>query len=440
MSNQQPASPGTTTLPQGPDRTLSGASGAGNEDKGFELVDCDLDTAIKCARKTASYRVTCALTLPSVPVLAALLSIVADVIASSVQRQLPWQQQWTPLIIVLGGSLSALIIWLIIAIPWRRFAAVDRANMSSYGYLLNCLHQVQPKLQMEKKRLGNGHGDLWRDESVREALALYQSIIREIQRENNPSWMAAIGYVNIWRCMHYIYEAFSAFEPIEDVLSDAVHDKMCIEGSNIRNSKDLLAKIDVAYKTLTKDTPVSCVEENQARASIRQVRHELYQFRDDRWENLVRIRNHLLRMTTLIGSLLYFLCIFALLSFPQELPKINIAVILFFIGSISGVFGRLYSQSKTDTSIDDYELASARLIAGALYSGLAALGGVFITQGIGSPGNFNPFVLTLPNILSAATFGLTPVLLVSAIQKEAEQNKKDLKSTAPEGKESDTKS
>ena len=82
----------------------------------------------------------------------------------------------------------------------------------------------------------------------------------------------------------------------------------------------------------------------------------------------------------------------------------------------------LYNQSKTDTSIDDFRLATARLMAAPLYSGLAAIGGVLVVQ--------QNLALNVANILIAAAFGLTPSLLTSAIQKEADQYKTDLKSTA----------
>ncbi len=102
------------------------------------------------------------------------------------------------------------------------------------------------------------------------------------------------------------------------------------------------------------------------------------------------------------------------------------ATILFSVGGLVGLFSRLYDQSKTDTSIEDYRLATARLIAAPLYSGLSAIGGVLVIQ--------RAFDLSVASILIAAAFGLTPSLFTSAIQKEADQYKTDLKSTtAPTG-------
>jgi len=52
----------------------------------------------------------------------------------------------------------------------------------------------------------------------------------------------------------------------------------------------------------------------------------------------------------------------------------------------------------------------------------SSIGGVLVVQRV--------FELNLPSILIAAAFGLTPSLFTSAIQKEADQYKTDLRSTA----------
>ncbi len=104
------------------------------------------------------------------------------------------------------------------------------------------------------------------------------------------------------------------------------------------------------------------------------------------------------------------------------------ATIFYLVGAIVGLFSRLYDQASIDTSIDDFRLATARLLAAPLYSGLAALGGLVIAQRA-ILGNSTVFDLNLTNILIAAVFGLTPGLFTTAIQKEADQYKTDLKST-----------
>src|SRR2546421_2214500 len=165
----------------------------------------------------------------------------------------------------------------------------------------------------------------------------------------------------------------------------------------------------------------------QARTIIREVRYTLHQFRDDRWERLVRVRNHLVRMTLLTGIFLYVLLEFAILA-GADMQMIIAATVFYLVGSIIGLFSRLYEQARSETSVDDFNLAAARLLAAQLYSGIAAIGGVVIVQRA-ILASTNVFNLNLSNILIAAAFGLTPSLFTNAIQKEAEQYKTDLNST-----------
>jgi hypothetical protein len=159
----------------------------------------------------------------------------------------------------------------------------------------------------------------------------------------------------------------------------------------------------------------------QARTIIYEVRTTLHHFRDDRWDKLIRVRNQLMKMTLVTGLLLFALVEFAIVT-NGGVEMIKAATIFFFVGGLVGLFSRLYDQSQTDTSIDDFRLATARLIAAPLFCGLAAIGGVLVIQ--------KDLVLSVPNLLMAAAFGLTPSLFTNAIQKQADQYKTDLKSTA----------
>ncbi len=295
--------------------------------------------------------------------------------------------------------------------------------------------------------------------------------------------------MSAWKLMHRIDEAFIEIEPVEAVIHDALHDEMSLQGSTLTNKDDLLNKLRRAVKKLapeaafylnqqppqdnqdkpsgshatqsamqstvnsdmvgrvaeiyvphaTQSAMQSTVNpegnnetfcntidpETQARTIIYEVRTTLHHFRDDRWDKLIRVRNQLLKMTLVTGLLLYVFVEFAIMmNVGAEMLKA--ATILFFVGGLVGLFSRLYNQSKTDTSIDDFRLATARLIAGPLYSGLSAIGGVLVVQRM--------FDVSVTSILIAAAFGLTPSLFTSAIQKEADQYKTDLKSTtAPTG-------
>src|SRR5258708_27217905 len=147
----------------------------------------------------------------------------------------------------------------------------------------------------------------------------------------------------------------------------------------------------------------------QARTIIYEVRTTLHHFRDDRWDKLIRVRNQLMKMILVTGLLLYVLVEFAIII-NVSVGMLKAAAILFFVGGLVGLFSRLYDQSKTDTSIDDFRLATARLIAGPLYSGLSAIGGGFV---------FPPkFYLSVTRILLSPAFCLPPNPLPNGTPKK----------------------
>jgi hypothetical protein len=330
----------------------------------------------------------------------------------------------------------------------------------------------------------------------KEVYAIFDAICHALEKKKNSSWMWAIGYVNLWRLIHRADEALIAIEPTREVIRDALRDEMNIMGSKIDNRNDLLIKLRLAVKTLseqgaiylnqqppeqketsakgshcdcvhgltsgqavvlhvqqlqgqavapgqgnhTNNSPAHSEVIAQARTVIREVRFSLHQFRDDRWEKLVRVRNHLMRTTVLTGLAIYLLVAFVIIIITKaELPMLEAASIFYLVGAIVSLFSRLYNQSKTDSSIDDFRLAAARLIAAPVFSGLAAVGGVLIVMKLSIIQPSAPFELNLANVIVAAVFGLTPSLFVTTFQKQADQYKAELKSTqAPAGEQEKT--
>jgi hypothetical protein len=418
----------------------------------------------KAARKTGSYGAALLAMASIFPIFSSILSIIVFIMIANMPGSI--------LIATLGSTVFSLIAWLLLAIPYKRLTAVDRANTSSYELLINRLHQLGMWIEILKteKEPENECERKIRNIGLKEIYTSYEAIYHNLS-EKSLSWMLAVGYVNTWRLMHRADEALIFAEPDTVVINDALHDEMSLIDSALRNRDVLLTKLRKAIKTLDEHAATYLVqqppeEDNktidnskfvkntaggsrsyksadeikiQAKTMIREVRFTLHQFRDDRWEKLVRVRNHLMRMTILTGLVLYVLIEFVIITINRietEVPMLEAATIFFIVGAIVGLFGRLYNQSKTDTSIDDFRLAASRLMAAPLYSGLAALGGVLIVQKT-VLNSSNVFELNLSNILIAAVFGLTPGLFSNAIQKEADQYKSDLSSTgAPKGEKS----
>ncbi|HEV7236583.1 MAG TPA: hypothetical protein VGN15_10410, partial [Ktedonobacteraceae bacterium] len=89
-------------------------------------------------------------------------------------------------------------------------------------------------------------------------------------------------------------------------------------------------------------------------------------------------------------------------------------------------------ESQLDKTMDDYRLSTARLLVTPLLSGLAAVLGVLIvakTTNLDAIYTFNTSLVS--NLIIAATFGLTPNLLINQLQKKSEGYSQNLQSTQP---------
>jgi hypothetical protein len=111
-------------------------------------------------------------------------------------------------------------------------------------------------------------------------------------------------------------------------------------------------------------------------------------------------------------------------STQPERATILVAVVFYIVGSMAGLFGRIYSESKANTGGDDYGLSLGRLISTPLISGIAGIGGVFLYNLIilqVAPGS-SGVLLSIFNInrldylIAAAVFGYAPNLLMRGLQ------------------------
>jgi len=80
-------------------------------------------------------------------------------------------------------------------------------------------------------------------------------------------------------------------------------------------------------------------EEIQARSVLREVRHALNEFRDNRWEAIVRVRNQFVCTMILTGLIMYVLLQFAILAGAPQATMI--AATAFFL--LGGMTARSFS-------------------------------------------------------------------------------------------------
>jgi hypothetical protein len=370
-----------------------------------------------------------------------------------------------------AGAIIALIVGLLVSVTYRWIihgTSADQVNTSIFYELRQRLGDITAQGSVA---VANG-------DAAQVAARQLQDGVRQIRHEletGGPAWIMGTAYVSAWKMIHRAEESLLLLAPTGDVVAGALHDELRLTGAQMDNSDQLLAKLRLAVHNLSaaatgylsarpggigqsddaKSAAGDPTQELLARAALREVRQTINEFRDGSWEAIVRTRNHLLETLFATGLVTYFGLALAIALNGQARGQ-NIqsnaivgAAAFYVVGSIVGLFNRLNAESGTQDDVEDYGLTTARLMLTPVLAGLAAVGGVFLmtllSNGVSAAVSGNttngvvPDIGTIYNVsqkpfglLLAAVFGLSPTLLISALQDQAEKYKSALKSTAPQ--------
>ncbi len=454
----------------------------------------DLEVIKVNARFTGSYVGALLVFLPIVPIFATIISIVTFVVSNSqVSTKLTNASLFETVTPLLAGSLSTLLLWLLLAFFFRRFTSVQHANEQSYYALLNhlssldyyidsfltdeakkasidLLRRTQPRnppttpaelsTDASRQSLNKGADT---PELMQEALN-YRNAIYLALMQRSTSWVLGNGYIEVWDLMDSAEEALISFASQAKVIGDAVYDEMRLNDSNIGNSEEWANKLRSAVKALDADavsylkpavgapspgqdaqtlsttpsvaetsTPHQAGTEEhrpqaEARAILRKVKESINDYNTKNWNALISARNQLLGTMVMVGLTVYVLVEIATLIHANPL-HIEVATIFALIGALAGLIGRMYVEAQSETAIDDYRLSMARLLVIPLLAALAAVFGVFVVAKVSSLDEIYTFKNFVANLIIAATFGLSPNLLLNQLQKKSESYKADLQST-----------
>jgi len=374
--------------------------------------------------------------------------------------------------------LVAVLAWLSIAAAYCPFIRVDRANRRAYLLLRSRANIVATRLDVVKQvydDMTSTVADRHRLIAYREARSCVAAIERDLCFSESP-WPLGTGYISLWQLLHRAEQALITIDTDDMVIAGALNDELRLEGSTIDNADALLEKLRVALTRFSAEAalylerkprtapatqvdpggaPVDCFSLPRcelARAVLREVRHNIESFRDERFEGLIRVRNHILVAVAFTGLFLYLIVGAALLvapTAPTRRDRFLVAVVYYLIGALVGLFNRMRLEAEADKAVEDYGLSSARLVLTPLYSGLAAVAGVVLTvmlynfadayqSAVGSSAsstirNFDDafdVVRTPVGPIIAAVFGLAPSLLITSLQSQVTRYKSDLKSSA----------
>ena len=426
--------------------------------------------------------------------------------------------QWYTLVY---SSFLAGIIWLLAAIPCSYLSTVQNANPRNYSLLKSRLHQLKASLGMKDyadgayeeinsietamEHAGFKDKNLHQWDIVREAYACCIDVSRKLYKFSaGTTWIIGTGYNSAWTLLHHAEEAMYEVADVETLVRGAKHDFLAIEGSHMNRQDELLENVIQAVAVLKpealiyfkehqpgKSSVALCqfIQRTQiskpssadgngstknvvdpdaqanavaaARATLREVRSTLNDFRDNRWEGIVRQRSRLLKTIAATGIVTHVLLCITILTnaslnvaahkqFTGMTPfqtGLMAATIFYMVGAIAGLFVRFYSESRAAASIDDFGLSAIRLTALPLLSGLAGIGGVLVAvmlATLGGPtliGSSAEKVVQLSTIfsldprllLTAAIFGVAPNLLIKGLQQKADEYATELKSSTAAG-------
>jgi hypothetical protein len=348
---------------------------------------------------------------------------------------------------VLYGTVIGLGAWVAAGLFLRRLSMPQHANSALYHELAN----RHAKLKSV--------GATVESKSDRAAWAMYTTSLDSARKllssddaRDGFTWLRGTGYIAVFQEIHDAEQALTELVHEEEVVLQALSERAALEGSKVAEAKDASHRLERALMVLgagdyLPDAPPApnSTDKHMARAVVREVQATIDEFRDGRRASILRARNRLFSTMVFTGLVAYAGLVLAVLG-GAEKTQIVAGATFYLIGATVGLFRQLQQAASADGVLeDDFGLGLVRLVHTPLVSGLAGVAGVILTAyliELNDP-NSVPKLADIFNVsesplglVTAAVFGFTPSLVGSALQKSADEAKKQLKSSAP-GEDSD---
>ena len=331
------------------------------------------------------------------------------------------------------GILIAILVWSFVIYFSRVYAQAQRANPLAYAELLLRLEELEARSHAVPDVASLPPSQAAARENLDAQLATLDRALRSGRAKPEAKWVHSTGYVDLWNRVHRADESLMMLEPDWRLRNSAATDRLMIKDSAMPNEVQLNKQLTRACAMI--GTP----NDLEGRDLLRRVRRAINEYRDARTDGLVRARNNMLKTTLVTGLLAYPALALALMMGISRFT-IASAAALFLVAAVVGLFKRLYDESRTPTIVEDYGLATARLLQAALASGLAGIAGVFLVAMLATlgpsasvlqlncGGDAGPALLQMYDLskdpfalLVAATFGLTPSLILRRLHEGPER-------------------
>ncbi len=358
-----------------------------------------------------------------------------------------------PAVSIAAGLVLTTVVWFVGGWFVRPLVSAPRAQLRLYAELLERSRSLRDRVSCIDAKTTEAKA------CADEARTQLEYVHEELEGDGKGpalGWALASGYMNVVRALHRADEALIMIESTEAAVGDALHDALSLEGSTIGNVKRLVGILGVAMDRLSpasaavllpadKDRDAAAdkaLNDHEAREALREVRHAINEYRDDRHDGLVRARNRLVWTMLAVGITTYLLLSLALLA-DVGVPYVQAVAVFYLVGAIVGLFNRLRIEAGQNSAVEDFGLSQARLVVTPLVSGLAAVGGVYLiamvpallptgtTGAAPAPPLTEVFDLVKNpiGIVYAAIFGLAPATLTSRLAAASTRLENDLQST-----------
>lgn len=351
--------------------------------------------------------------------------------------------------------------------------AVETASAASYEELRGRVLRLQAQFE---RLATSGHDAA----AVADARPLVEDLAADFvavpagsSRRGSPyRWLLGHGYVNAWRHVDAAEDLLLRAEAKQVVYATAVANED--RGTAPARSETALAHAlaplvhaggadgDGTWSIgrSRRSTPVrrswsayeheaiDLSDDEWVRRAVSDETAAIHKKQNDTWLQLVNLRNRLFQVLIVATVLIYAIVVLAVLRGASDVALIA-AGAFFLVGAVVGVFNELYATSRRSRGIVfDYGLANVRALVTPVVSGIAAVGGVLITNYagsflvVGADAQVPPLghVFSLQGygmgIVVAAIFGLTPGLLLQRLRERTDAYKDEIEqlSAATPGK------
>lgn len=322
---------------------------------------------------------------------------------------------------VLIGAAAGLLAWVGWSAATQGDALADRANSRSYGDLVARMADAEADIE---RRVAAG-----RLAADAPCVAQFGALkARVYASPPQADWASGIAYVNAWRDLHRVEEALIDIAEPGELDGILRHDEQRVDGSKLSQEGGFVRKLldDARPKVGRQDLAV--------RPQLRAIRAAVNEFRDSRFETLVRNRIHVDRVSLLLGLTAWGLVCLAILG-RVGAAAVTWASVLYLVGAATGLLTQLRS-GISETLEDVFGYGQASLRQTVLMSGLAGVGGVFLTLLASAATNdithlavADALPFTAFSVVTAAFFGFAPGTLTDRLNTWAKTNLKELEST-----------